>query len=164
MHVLFRPDPPVSPSGMEWTKNSLDLPFGPFQPVHGSLADEHDSFECDPVLWNLWVEFHQTIRPGLAFPPIDSMSTLGLMKHTLYAHDRCAAYSDFGRRLTDHLHLAGVLVIPQNISTNDQWIFVCESMREDWPTAFDGPMKQRKMWMYMVYELTMFYGWFFLWI
>ncbi|KAJ7666170.1 hypothetical protein DFH06DRAFT_1470367 [Mycena polygramma] len=157
MHVLFRPDPPVSPSGMEWVKNSINLPFGPFQPTHGSLPDEDDSFECDPVLWKLWVEFHQTMRPLLRFPRLGSMSTRDLAEHALDADGLCISYRDFGRRLTDQLHLVGAVVVPPDISADDQWVFVYNLIRDEWMTAFDGPMSQRKIWIYMVYELTIFY-------
>ncbi|KAJ6511482.1 hypothetical protein C8R47DRAFT_1095247 [Mycena vitilis] len=154
MHLLFRPSPPVPPSGHEWMSNSLSLPYGPFQPTH---CAEHDSFECDPVLWDLWLEFHQNLRPAFSLPALDSPA-LHLVKHTADCIDRWASFNDFGCRLTDHLHLTGAIDVPRNIPSADQWIFVYDYLRSRWPSpALDGPMNESKLWVCMVYALTVFY-------
>ncbi|KAJ7662115.1 hypothetical protein DFH06DRAFT_365705, partial [Mycena polygramma] len=155
MNLLFRPNPPVRPSGQKWMSNGLTLPYGPFQPAH---CLEHESFECDPVLWDLWVEFHQNMRPAFSFPPLHS-SSRHLMKHMADSRDRCAAFIDFGRRLTDHLHRTGTIDVPRNISTGAQWVFASKYLRDQWPSpALDGPMHERKLWVCMIYELTLFYA------
>ncbi|KAJ7653237.1 hypothetical protein DFH06DRAFT_529315 [Mycena polygramma] len=161
MHVQFLPEPPVPQSGTAWIENGLTLRYGPFQPVEAPLpanAAEQGAFECDSVLWNLWVEFHQTMRPDFSFPPLESTPTPRLVKHLSDSMTRCLAFHDFWRRLTGHLDLTGVIALPRNASFSEQWVFVSTSLRDQWPSpAMDGAMHQRKLWMCMIYELTLFH-------
>ncbi|KAJ6514972.1 hypothetical protein C8R47DRAFT_1063741 [Mycena vitilis] len=161
MYISFRPDPPVSPSGMKWMRSNASHPYGPFQPVASlptANAAQPGFFECDRTLWNLWVEFHQKMRPTFAFPALDCTPNSLLMKHAADCTDRCAAFTDFGRRLTEHLHLTGVIEVPQDVPPGEQWVFVSAFLRDQWPTCMDGPMREEKMWKCMVYELTLFYA------
>ncbi|KAJ7877332.1 hypothetical protein B0H13DRAFT_2054107 [Mycena leptocephala] len=117
MYVSFRPDPPVPPFGTEWMVIGRTLPYGPF--------NRFQSFECDPVIWQLWVEFHQKIRP--------IVTQSDIWRHMADAEYRLGSFTKFRDCLVDHLGHSGVLAFPN--------------------PAVEGPMHQRKFWVCIVHDV-----------
>jgi hypothetical protein len=139
------------------------LPYGPFQPIHRPVSDNaaQQSFECDPAIWQLWVEFHQNIRPIVTqrFPAFDEMPTRDIWRHMADAEYRLESLTKFGDRLIDHLGRSGVLAVPLAASSWDKWILVFRVVTGEFPNpAMEGSMHQRKLWVCIVHELSEFYG------
>ncbi|KAJ7877310.1 hypothetical protein B0H13DRAFT_2054050 [Mycena leptocephala] len=162
MHIAFIPHPPVPPFGTEWMTSGRTLPYGPFQPIHRPIPDNaaQQSFECDPVIWQLWVEFHQKIRPIVTqrFPALDEMPTSDIWRHMVDAQHHLPSLTKFRDRLVDHLGRSGVLAVPLAASSWDRWLFVLRIVKRKFPNpAMEGPMHQTKLWVCIVHELSEFY-------
>jgi hypothetical protein len=163
MYVSFRPDPPVPPFGTEWVAIGRTLPYGPFQPIRRPIPDNaaQQSFECDPVIWQLWVEFHQKIRPIVTqrFPALEEMPTSDIWRHMVDAQHHLPSLTKFRDRLVDHLGRSGILAVPLAASSWDRWLFVLRVVKRKFPNpAMEGPMHQTKLWVCIVHELSQFYG------
>ncbi|KAJ7717009.1 hypothetical protein B0H16DRAFT_1800332 [Mycena metata] len=156
MHILFRPHPLLPP--FDRIVEDKTLPYGPFQPIADANAIPNDTpgFTCDAAIWELWVEFHQKLRPWLAFPELDAVPAHIHMRHILECADREPAMEDFKRRLTNCLIRVHELPFPTTISDLQKWEKVLAGISLS-GGARSGVIDQETLWACIIHELTQFH-------
>ncbi|KAJ7773323.1 hypothetical protein B0H16DRAFT_145888 [Mycena metata] len=152
MRISFQPNPPVPQQGIKWMADR-SLPYGPFQPT---IVDDACSFECDSTLWELWVEFHQTIRFNLQVESTPPRIFLQQLYDKIDASRRLLQYE---QRLADHLARSDTVSFPPETSYSERWEILFNTVSVAFPTpSMDGEMHQSKLWICIVHELTQYHS------